>query len=565
LGVLAPVHVHGAHCEGKNDQPFAVSAEGRAQRFLDMTKSVEPEARAAVGPSAGPFASAWALGRAAVFASSVGAVRWVNDRVGTPDSRQKRIELLADLVRRSKQVYGNLKRRVSPRARRALRNRATQIAVLERHWEDASAPREQAQIGNSSNAFDHVSPAEQPHTAERRARPLKVALFIHGFLVGKGGAEKVAAQLANVLAESGMAVDIICRRPFSPPPVYDLDERVRLQILTNIKDASVATLKGERYDLLVGFGMRGSYERIPQIADILDVPFIIQECNNPDFITQLLSASELCRDWIDARWLRQGILAHAAGVRLTVPNYAESLAGDIKPFTYAFYNAFTLPRQNATPAGRAERKKFICVGALKNEIKNGMVAVDAFCRFSRYDSDASLFLYGDNHYKSAVARLCEAYANAMVIDCGFVNEMSEIYSDAYAMIIPSYTEGLPSVVVEAFSYGVPCIGFSDCDGVRHLIQHEQTGLLVDREVPDGLADALRKIADPNFRQVLSDNARRFADNNLSFAQWRANWLQMINNAVNRRNNEARPQFPAAYDPAHPRSQHWRDLLKTFMP
>jgi glycosyltransferase involved in cell wall biosynthesis len=516
-----------------------------------MTKSVGPEARTAV-EAPGPFVSALAFGRAAIFASSVSAVRWINDRVGAPASRQKRLELLADLARRSKQVYGNLRRRLSPRARQALRDRATHIAVLERSWEDAGA---QAQIDDSSTISDRASPNER--------RPLTVALFIHGFLVGKGGAEKVAAQLANVLVESGMAADIICRRPFGTPPVYDLDERVRVRILTNIKDASIATLKGGGYDLLIGFGMRGSYERIPRIADILRVPFIIQECNNPDFITKVLSASDFCRDATDARWLRQSILAHAAGVRLTVPDYAEGLAADIKPFTYAFYNAFTLPRQKAE-ALRAERKKFICVAAMKSEIKNGMAAVDAFCRYSAHDSDPSLLLYGENYYQAAVARLREIYPDAKVVDCGFVDDMDKIYGDAYALIIPSYTEGLPSVVVEAFSYGVPCIGFSDCDGVRHIIQHEETGLLVDREDPDGLTEALRKIAQPDFRQLLSDNAKRFADKNLSFTQWRDNWLRMVDNAVNSRNNEARPQPPAAYDPSHPRTQNWRDLLRTFI-
>jgi glycosyltransferase involved in cell wall biosynthesis len=142
--------------------------------------------------------------------------------------------------------------------------------------------------------------------------------------------------------------------------------------------------------------------------------------------------------------------------------------------------------------------------------------------------------------------------------------MDEVYGDAYAMMIPSYTEGLPSVVVEAFSYGLPCIGYSDCDGVRHIIRDGETGLLVDREDPDGLANALRKIADPDFHRVLSNNAKRFADENLSYAQWRTNWLEMIENVANQCNNEAQPQLPVAYDSAHPRSQQWRDLLRTFI-
>ena len=95
-------------------------------------------------------------------------------------------------------------------------------------------------------------------------------------------------------------------------------------------------------------------------------------------------------------------------------------------------------------------------------------------------------------------------------DRGAVHDIAAIYSQAHALVIPSFVEGLPNVVVEAFSFGVPCIGFSDCEGVAHLVRHQETGLLVDRNDPQGLQNAMQEIADPQVQSSLSAAAFEFA-------------------------------------------------------
>ncbi len=435
-------------------------------------------------------------------------------------------------------------------ARCALRQRTRLIAALERR--EAEAP-------------SHEITERVPAALSVLPKPvdLKIAVFIPGFLTGKGGAEKVAGRVAEALAKAGNRVDLVCRPPTSGEPPYPLDPQVRIRTLFDLDERQVAALKDEGYDLMIGFAMRGFYLSIASISRQLDVPFVIQECNNPTYIGMNLRQENWCRDARDTYWLRQAVCAHAVGVRLTVPDYAESVVSDVRPFTYAFYNAFAFPNQSSAASAGALDKKLICVGAMKNENKNGMAAVAAFCRFAARNPGWSLHLYGRNGFKKEMQALLERFPQAQVIDHGIVHDHDEIFGDAHAHLIPSHNEGLPSVVIEALAYGVPSIGFSDCDGVKHIIEDEETGFLLDRTDPDSLEKALGRIADAELRQQFSANALKFAEENLRSEQWEANWLRLVHNAVNRLDNQGQPKTPAGLDLAQG-AQVWDELLETYL-
>ncbi|MEM7191314.1 MAG: glycosyltransferase, partial [Pseudomonadota bacterium] len=251
--------------------------------------------------------------------------------------------------------------------------------------------------------------------------------------------------------------------------------------------------------------------------------------------------------------------SHAAAMRLTVPQYAKSVEGEVAPFTYAFYNSFSLPAMEYSP----RQKKFIAVGAMKNPNKNGLSAIAAFCEFSAANPGWSLHLYGENKYADAMHELLVKYPEAKVIDHGIVHDIGSIYGDAHALLIPSYHEGLPNVVIEAFSFGVPCIGYSDCEGTNQLIRDLDNGFLLDRKVPNALSDAIARISDVGLRDELGSNARQFAEENLRLEQWEANWLQLAENAANGLNKHGEQQDPAARSPSG-RADQWSALLDTYL-
>ncbi|MEM7191313.1 MAG: glycosyltransferase [Pseudomonadota bacterium] len=408
-----------------------------------------------------------------------------------------------------------------------------------------------------------ASNSSQHKTASSSLRPIsdmKIALLIPSFQMAKGGAEKVAGRLANTLAREGAEVHIFCRPPAARGPAYAVDPQIRIRHGIESDDDHVRPLIEDRFDLLIGFGMPGFYARIAGIARLLGVPFVIQECNNPDYLEHALNGTHLCRTSREAYWLRQAVMAHAAGVRLTVPDYAQSVEPDISPFVHAFYNSLARVRDaNKTPA-----KKIICVGAMKNETKNGPAAVRAFCKFAGKHPGWSLHLYGDNQYQGELKKLEKQYPNAAIVDHGIENDVGAIYEDAYALLIPSFDEGLPNVVVEALSYGVPCIGFRDCNGVKHLILDQETGLLVDRSDPHALEHALERLTDDRFRSELSEHAIRFARANLDVSNWEARWLDLVQKAASERNAAGRPSRPPAKDTANPNAERWQTLLDRYL-
>ena len=67
--------------------------------------------------------------------------------------------------------------------------------------------------------------------------------------------------------------------------------------------------------------------------------------------------------------------------------------------------------------------------------------------------------------------------------------VAEAIDRAMVFLLPSRSEGLPRVLMEAFARGRGAVG-ARAGGIPELIEHGRTGLLVDPEDVDGLADAL---------------------------------------------------------------------------
>jgi colanic acid/amylovoran biosynthesis glycosyltransferase len=78
---------------------------------------------------------------------------------------------------------------------------------------------------------------------------------------------------------------------------------------------------------------------------------------------------------------------------------------------------------------------------------------------------------------------------------------------ADALIVPSFAEGLPVVIMEAMAAGLPVIA-SGIAGIPELVEHDVSGLLVIPARSDVLADAIQKlIVSPDLARSLASAAR----------------------------------------------------------
>lgn len=84
---------------------------------------------------------------------------------------------------------------------------------------------------------------------------------------------------------------------------------------------------------------------------------------------------------------------------------------------------------------------------------------------------------------------------------------ADLLQSADALVLPSYEEGLPMVILEALSASVPVVA-TPVGSIPEVLESEQSCLLVSPGNVLELADALRRIiTDPGLRDFLSNNGR----------------------------------------------------------
>ena len=64
---------------------------------------------------------------------------------------------------------------------------------------------------------------------------------------------------------------------------------------------------------------------------------------------------------------------------------------------------------------------------------------------------------------------------------GLEKDMNKVYSSADFLIQTSYFEGFPNAVLEALSFGVPCIIFEAPGGHKEMILEGMNGFMISNE------------------------------------------------------------------------------------
>lgn len=111
--------------------------------------------------------------------------------------------------------------------------------------------------------------------------------------------------------------------------------------------------------------------------------------------------------------------------------------------------------------------------------------------------------------------LDDMVASGVVEYWGHRDDMASVLHQASMVILPSYREGLPKVLLEAAASGRPVVT-CDVPGCRDAIEPESTGLLVPARDSVGLADAIQSlVGDYSLREKMGRAARRLAEESFS--------------------------------------------------
>ena len=93
--------------------------------------------------------------------------------------------------------------------------------------------------------------------------------------------------------------------------------------------------------------------------------------------------------------------------------------------------------------------------------------------------------------------------------------MVSVYRSAHLVVLPSYREGFPKVLIEAAACGRGVVT-TDVPGCRDAIEPNVTGLLVPPRDSAALAEAILKlIGDPVRMRKMGVEARKYAEEKFS--------------------------------------------------
>ena len=91
----------------------------------------------------------------------------------------------------------------------------------------------------------------------------------------------------------------------------------------------------------------------------------------------------------------------------------------------------------------------------------------------------------------------------------------------------SYTESFGIVLLEAFSFGIPCVAFDSARGATEIISNNWDGYLIkDRNKEIMEKKVCELISNPNRRIIMGANGIKKA-NQYSMDEIRKYWIQII--------------------------------------
>ncbi len=141
-------------------------------------------------------------------------------------------------------------------------------------------------------------------------------------------------------------------------------------------------------------------------------------------------------------------------------------------------------------AGRdLPRPVLTCLGRLSPE-KGHRDLLDALARVRREGSDFTAVFAGDGPDRSSLERdAAQAGLHDRVLFLGHVSPPNPVLEETDLLVLPSHTEGLPNVLLEALLMEVPVLATA-VGGTPEVVEEGVTGRMVEPRDPAALAAAI---------------------------------------------------------------------------
>jgi GalNAc-alpha-(1->4)-GalNAc-alpha-(1->3)-diNAcBac-PP-undecaprenol alpha-1,4-N-acetyl-D-galactosaminyltransferase len=356
----------------------------------------------------------------------------------------------------------------------------------------------------------------------------------------KGGAENVLANIANYMAYHDSSLEIYIFTISKNNIDYVLNEKLKIieldlgihssgffsSIFNNLRRIILLYKSFKQYEVDTVVSFMTTTNILSIIASKLaNLPVVVSERINPEFSYGLI-------------WDKLKRIAYNFADYLVLQtDGAKSVYLNDGYFTkiVVIPNALTNVIGNSDPIEK--RKKLILnVGRLVEQ-KGQKLLIEAFL-LSELHTEYKLIIAGNG----PMLQELNEYINInnlvdKVVLIGQIDDLSELYNTASLFVLSSLHEGYPNALMEAMSYGVPCISLNCPYGPADLIDNSINGLLIelDANVIYNLSNSMIAILrDRSMRHKLSLNSKKI-NNTHTQSCINSQWFELIKSTNNKLN------------------------------
>mgnify|MGYP000037115982 FL=1 len=362
--------------------------------------------------------------------------------------------------------------------------------------------------------------------------------------LGYGGIEKCISTLANTLCKN-YQVNVISTYKLYEKPSFPIDDRVKITYL--IPDLSPS--KNEFIDSVKHLKfIKGFKLGITNLKILyLKKKKMIEAIKNCDSDV-IISTRDIHNDWL-GKYGNQNILKigwehnHHNNDKKYINKIIKSVSKldyfvlvskELEEFYRQKVKCKTVYIPNTLDyypkkVSDLEEKRIISVGRLSEE-KGYLDLIGVFSLVHQVYPDWKLDIIGDGNQKENIQKKIEEYGlKDFIILHGFQNKeyINQLLQKSSIYVMCSYTESFGIVLLEAFSFGIPCVAFDSARGATEIISNNWDGYLIKNRNKEIMAKKVCElISNPNRRIIMGANGIKKA-NQYSMDEIRKYWIQII--------------------------------------
>ncbi len=365
--------------------------------------------------------------------------------------------------------------------------------------------------------------------------------------LGYGGIEKSIVALANLLADD-YEVEIISSYQLFEKPAFDIDPRVEVRyLITKYKPNREAWKSSIKHLRPISF-VKESFNSVMTLALRRSTMIrAIENCHS-DII---ISTRDLFNTWLGTYGRKScykigwehnhyhGDMSYADKVTKSAKNLdALVLVSDSlrkfykKQLADTKCKCFYIPNMlDSVPdqLSKLNEKRLISVGRLSRE-KGYEDLLDVFKLIHQEEPSWRLDIIGDGAQKNLLGdRIFNEGLKECVTLHGFQDKtfINNLLSKSSIYLMTSVTESFGIVLIEAMSYGLPCVAFDSAEGATELIQDGVNGYLISyRNKEEYAKKVIELIRNKKLRTKLGSAGRK-TSLNYTGDKVKRDWIKLL--------------------------------------